>query len=452
MALTEPISPQSTLIRLDQKTGTLRARQYEVTVVNGPDAGKSVPIKGTLMIGSHPEAGLPLGDPTVSRYHLELHARGDGVRVRDLESTNGSFISGARVTEIIVEEEATVTVGKTSVRISISEQDLGRPKTERSSFGRVVGHSEAMHHLFGVLERVAPSDSTVVLLGETGTGKELIAEAVHQNSRRKDKRLVVVDCGAVAPTLIESELFGHIKGSFTGAVSDRYGAFLEADGGTIFLDEIGELPLELQPKLLRVLEGGMVKRVGEDKPRRVNVRVIAATHRDLEAEVEAGRFRRDLYFRLAVVLVRVPPLRERLVDLPMLARHFVKLMGREEFELSPSLLQRLGDYNWPGNVRELRNVIERALAGAEMDPLPFETGSRVPTATNPSGVRASPDGLNDLPFKEAKERLVDSFTKEYLVALLAKCGGNISEVARTAGIARNYVHRLVTKYGLKATD
>ncbi len=451
MGLTEPINPQSALIRLDQKTGTLRARQYQLSVTAGPDAGKSVPIKGTLIVGSHPEAGLPLTDPTVSRYHLELHARGDGVRVRDLESTNGSFISGARVQEIIIEEEATVTIGKTSLRVSILEHDLGKPDARRSSFGRVVGESEAMRHLFGILERVAPSDSTVVLLGETGTGKELIAEAIHQNSKRKDKRLVVVDCGAVAPTLIESELFGHIKGSFTGAVSDRFGAFLEADGGTIFLDEIGELPLELQPKLLRVLEGGMVKRVGEDKPRRVNVRVVAATHRDLEAEVEAGTFRRDLYFRLAVVLVRVPPLRERIDDLPMLARHFVRQMGRVDFELSSALLQRFIDYGWPGNVRELRNVVERALAGAEVDPLPQDGGGRGANSTTSSGIRSS-EGLTDLPFKEAKEKLVDSFTKEYLVALLSKCGGNISEVARTAGIARNYVHRLVTKYGLKATE
>ncbi len=451
MGLTEPINPQSALIRLDQKTGTLRARQYELSVVAGPDAGRSVPIKGTLIAGSHPDAGLPLTDPTISRYHLELSARGDGVRVRDLESTNGSFISGARVQEVIIEQEATITIGKTSLRVSIVEHDLGKPDAKRSSFGRVVGASAAMRNLFGILERVAPTESTVVLLGETGTGKELISEAIHQSSKRKDKRLVVVDCGAVAPTLIESELFGHIKGSFTGAVSDRFGAFLEADGGTIFLDEIGELPLELQPKLLRVLEGGMVKRVGEDKPRRVNVRVIAATHRDLEAEVEAGKFRRDLYFRLAVVLVRVPPLRERPEDMPMLAHHFVRQMGRGEFELSPALLQRFADYAWPGNVRELRNVVERALAGAEVDPLPTDVALRPGTPAGGGGIRSS-EGLTDLPFKEAKERLVDSFTKEYLIQLLSKCGGNISEVARTAGIARNYVHRLVTKYGLKATE
>jgi DNA-binding NtrC family response regulator len=255
---------------------------------------------------------------------------------------------------------------------------------------------------------------------------------------------VVVDCGAVAPTLIESELFGHVRGAFTGAVSDRSGAFLEADGGTIFLDELGELPMELQPKLLRVLEAGTIRRVGEDKHRKVDVRVVAATHRDLEKEIDAGRFRRDLYYRLAVVLVTVPPLRDRLDDIPFLARHFVQQMGRGDFELPRALLARFAAYHWPGNVRELRNLVERALAGADIDPLPQE----------PQAARALSTGenLTDLPFKEAKERLVDSFAKEYLAALLEKCGGNISEAARQAGIARNYVHRLVQKYGLRGHD
>ncbi len=442
---TVPIAPSSALVRLDRGSGTLKAREYKLTVTAGPDQGKTMSLSGICVVGSHPDAGLPLTDPTVSRYHVELAARGDGVRVRDLESTNGTFIGGARIQEVIVEEEATVTLGKTSLRISVAEQDLGVPE-QLSSFGAAMGASPAMKTLFGILERVAPSDSTVVLLGETGTGKEVLAESIHQASKRKDKPFVVVDCGAVAPTLIESELFGHVKGSFTGAVADRYGAFLEADGGTVFLDEIGELPLDLQPKLLRVLEGGTVKRVGEDKPRRINVRVIAATHRDLEKEVETGRFRRDLYFRLAVVLVQVPALRDRLDDIPLLAKHFTQQMGRGDFELPRNLLARFASYHWPGNVRELRNVVERALAGAESDPMPQE-GTMAPRSLTPS-----PEGIVDLPFKEAKEKLIENFTREYLVSLAEKCNGNISQMARTAGIARNYVHRLVAKYGLKAHD
>jgi transcriptional regulator with GAF, ATPase, and Fis domain len=321
------------------------------------------------------------------------------------------------------------------------EADLGLPEAQ-ASFGPAIGASRPMQHLFGLLDKVAPSDSTVLLLGETGTGKEVLAKAIHLRSKRANRPFVVVDCGAVAPTLIESELFGHVRGSFTGAVADRNGAFLEADGGTIFLDEIGELPVELQPKLLRVLEAGTVRRVGEDRHRTANVRIIAATHRDLDEEVVNGRFRRDLYYRLAVVPVTVPPLRDRLDDIPLLTAHFVRGMGRGTFELPPTLLSRFAAYRWPGNVRELRNLVERALAGADVDPLPSESVTSRPLA----------DHITDLPFKEAKERLVESFTKEYLVALLDKCGGNISQMAREAGIARNYVHRLVAKYGLKAGE
>jgi DNA-binding NtrC family response regulator len=352
-------------------------------------------------------------------------------------------MQGTRITEVIVEDQATVTIGKSSLKISMVEQDLGLPEAQ-SSFGSVRGAAPAMRQLFGILEKVAPTDSTVMLLGETGTGKEVLANSIHQRSKRAGRPFVVVDCGAVPPTLIESELFGHVKGAFTGAISDRNGAFLEADGGTIFLDELGELPLDLQPKLLRVLEGGMVRRVGEDKHRRIDVRVIAATHRDLDEEIDAGRFRRDLYYRLAVVLVQVPPLRDRLDDIPLLTEHFVKAMGRGDFELPRGLLARFAAYHWPGNVRELRNLVERALAGADVDPLPNETTASRSLQTN--------EGITDLPFKEAKERLVESFTKEYLLGLLNKCNGNISQMAREAGIARNYVHRLVTKYGLKAHD
>ncbi len=388
---------------------------------------------------------MSLSDTTVSRYHVEFEARPDGVRVRDLESTNGTYLSGTRITEVIVEDQATITVGKTAIHVSMKEADLGRP-AEQPTFGPALGASGAMKQLFGILEKVAPTDSTVLLLGETGTGKEVLARAIHHKSKRATRPFVVVDCGAVAPTLIESELFGHVRGSFTGAVADRRGAFLEADGGTIFLDEVGELPLELQPKLLRVLEAGTVRRVGEDKPRRVDMRVIAATHRDLEAEVEAGRFRRDLYYRLAVVLITVPPLRDRIDDLPLLTKHFVQSMGRGDFELPGQLMTRFAAYHWPGNVRELRNLVERSLAGADVEPMTEVTTG----APRPPG--ASGEGITDLPFKEAKEQLVDSFTKQYLESLLVKCKGNISQMAREAGIARNYVHRLVQKYGLKGHD
>jgi two-component system, NtrC family, response regulator GlrR len=443
---TERLQRPGALLRLDPATGTLKERRYQVRIVAGPDVGETREVVGTMVLGTHPDAGLTLTDTTVSRYHVELTARPEGVRVRDLESTNGTYLGAARIAEVIVEDLATITVGKTTLQVGMAEADLGRP-SEQATFGAAVGASHAMKQLFGIMEKVAPSDSTVLLLGETGTGKEVMARALHAKSRRAGRPFVVVDCGAVAPTLIESELFGHIRGAFTGAVSDRNGAFLEADGGTIFLDELGELPLELQPKLLRVLEAGTVRRVGEDKPRRVDVRVVAATHRELEAEIAAGRFRQDLYYRLAVVPVTVPPLRARVDDIPMLARHFVKEMGRGDFALPSGLLERFAEYRWPGNVRELRNLVERALAGADVEPLSMEGNG--PSARRPS---PPPESITGMPFKEAKEKLVESFTREYLAALLEKCGGNISKMAREAGIARNYVHRLVTKYGLKAQD
>jgi DNA-binding NtrC family response regulator len=302
-----------------------------------------------------------------------------------------------------------------------------------------------MRQLFGVLSRVAQSDSPVVLLGETGTGKEVLARALHQHSARRDHPFVVFDCGAVAASLVGSELFGHLKGSFTGASADRKGAFLQADGGTLFLDEIGELPLELQPRLLRALEAGTVKRIGEDRYRSIDVRVVAATHRNLTEEVQAVRFRQDLFFRLAVAMVRIPPLRDRLEDLPGLAQRFVLEINRGKFELSPALLARLRAYHWPGNVRELRNVVARAMLGEDAMLMPEEAASAPrPAPTSEVSV--------ELPFKEAKDRLVEAFTRDYLAALLERHGGHITRAAQAAGLARPYLHKLVVKYGLRVVE
>ncbi len=441
---TLPLRRPSSLIRFDEGSGELRERKYVVQVVAGPDTGQEFVLEATTRLGNHPDCGFSLGDPTVSRFHLELEPRPDGVVVRDLDSTNGTFLSGTRVRELVIEETAKLTLGRTTVRISIEEAALPEINA-RPRFGRMVGASAAMQRVFGVLERVAPTDSTILLLGETGTGKELFAEAIHQESQRAEAPFVIVDCGAVAASVIESELFGHARGAFTGAVSTRNGAFLEADGGTLFLDEIGELPLEQQPKLLRVLETGTVKRVGEDRSRKVSVRVIAATHRNLKAEVENGTFRRDLYFRLNVVPVHLPPLRERLEDLPVLTHAILGQLQRNDFEVSNELLESFRAYHWPGNVRELRNVIERAVSGggADLDPDPEWRGG--------DGQQAAPSptaGLADLPFKEAKDRLVEGFTREYLETLFRKHGGNVSAVARAAGIARNHVYNLLTRYGL----
>ncbi len=427
------------MLVVDPSSGALRERRYRAVVTPANGQSVSVPIDGTLIVGSGPDAGLPINDETVSRYHLELQARPEGIRVRDLKSTNGTFVSGARVDELWVVEETALRVGKTLLRIVLEEADVETPAYDAPLFGGAVGSSTAMRKLFGLLERVAATDSTVMLLGETGTGKEMLAHAVHNASPRAAGPLVVLDCGAVAANLIESELFGHAKGAITGALARRDGAFVRANGGTLFLDEVAELPLDLQPKLLRALESRVVKPVGADQSTEVDLRVIAATHRDLDEEVKAGRLRQDLYFRLAVVVVRVPPLRERRDDIPLLVSHFLEVLGRPEFELPPALLSRLMEHPWPGNARELRNVVERALVG-NGDPLAGPSGQSGPARAD----------LTQLPFKAAKEQLIESFSREYVQALLDRCGGNISEVARTAGIARNWVHHLVSKYGLKA--
>jgi len=298
-----------------------------------------------------------------------------------------------------------------------------------------------MREVFTLLERMAASGADVLIQGETGTGKEGCAEALHTESPRKDGPFVIVDLAGVPSSLVESELFGHVKGAFTGAQGDRAGAFERANGGTVFLDEIGELPLELQPRLLRVLERRQVKRVGANDYRTVNVRVIAATHVDLEGAVQAEKFRRDLFHRLAVLRVTLPPLRERPEDIPLLIDTMLELGGRPPSALSDQTRALLAQYPWPGNVRELRNVVEQVVSLGEealprMEPLPGEG----------AGKGSGPD--LDLPFKEAKEKLIEGFERDYLKGLIERCEGNISRASREAGIDRVYLRKLLRKHGL----
>ncbi len=437
MATTQPLLSQANLLRLDSKTGTVRARSYQLELISGPLPAKTLPLSGPLVIGSAEEAGLHLPDPTVSRYHLELTPRGDGVQVRDLGSTNGTYVAGVRVRDALIEDEVTLSVGTTKLRLRFLEQDLGAP-VARASFGAALGDSPAMRQLFGLLARIAPTQSTVVLLGETGTGKEVLARAVHDASPRAQGPFVVFDCASVAPTLIESELFGHVKGAFTGAVADRNGAFARAHGGTLFLDEIGELPLELQPRLLRVLEDGLVRRVGDDKSRSVDVRVVAATHRELEQEVASGRFRRDLFFRLAVAPVTVPALRERREDIRTLAEHFWKLAKPQGY-LPPRLLTLLAQHAFPGNVRELRNVIERALAlyGGEDE----MNGVSDEALEAQLLQRREPLAPAEAPAGERTER-------DQIIDALQQCAGNQTLAARLLGISRGTLLNRLNTYGI----
>ena len=450
------MSTVHTQLLTDDASGLLLERSFRLRVVSGPDQGKEHMLdEGTTMVGTHTENDLVLADATVSRYHLEIRVRRDGIEVRDLDTTNGTKHGGARIGSVVLTGAARLRLGKHTemdVEPVDTSVDLGEWSNDR--FGDVLGTTQPMKRLFSLLAKAAPTEATILLQGETGTGKEAIAEAVHRNSRRNKGPFVVVDCGSIPHELIASELFGHAKGSFTGASGDKQGLIEAANHGTLFLDEIGELALDLQPQLLRVLDRRQVRRVGETHSVDVDIRVIAATHRDLRAMVRAGQFREDLYYRLAVVATQVPPLRERKADIPTLATWFAEKMGRGSFAQSPALLDQLQRHDWPGNVRELRNVVERALSLG--DSALADLGENRPSSQSDADAggegaarrQSNPDVL-ELPFKDAKAALVESFEREYLTALLARHHGNISRAAAEAGIDRNYIHRLVKKYGLE---
>ncbi len=407
-------------------------------------------------IGSNDSNNLVLEDPTVSRFHCRVSRDGGGWRITDAGSKNGIRIGNLSILEAHVEGEIVVDLGDSRLRIkrlSTPQQAVAVPAqrspiTESpSNFRSLIGSSPAMRRLFDVLERVAASEIDVLIAGESGTGKELVAAELVQRSPRKDGPVVVVDCGSISPSLIESELFGHVRGAFTGANRDREGALEAGNGGTVFLDEIGELPLDLQPKFLRVLEAREVRRVGQTKSKSIDVRIIAATHRDLEREVNRGRFREDLYYRLAKVCVRVPPLRDRLEDIPALVRSFLgaadQLRHMDPGELfGPDALAQLQIYDWPGNVRELRNHVERSIVLGEASIPPRQTEVAQVTA-------AAPDLT--LPFRQAKEAVVTSFERAYLGAILERAGGNVSKAARDARMDRMYLHQLAHRYGFPTT-
>jgi DNA-binding NtrC family response regulator len=322
---------------------------------------RTVPVTSTgVTVGKDPTCDAPVDDPFVSARHLRIEPRGAAWHLVDLGSTNGTFVGGARVAAAELPLGVPVTLGDAELVLEAREAPEP-PRAEQ--FEGMISRDPAMRQVFDLVERVGPSDAAVTILGDTGTGKELVARALHARSGRRDGPFIPVNCSAIAETLIESELFGHEKGAFSGAERMRKGAFEEADRGTLFLDEIGELPLDLQPKLLRVLELGEVKRVGASRPITVNVRIVAATHRDLRAQVRAKKFREDLFYRLFVAPITVPPLRQRKGDVRALAEAFLARAAPRGLALrfAPDALARLEGYDWPGNVRQLRNVVQRAV-------------------------------------------------------------------------------------------
>jgi transcriptional regulator with GAF, ATPase, and Fis domain len=436
-----------TRIRREVTPATVHLRRCKLVVIKGPQRGAEHVISGDVIrAGKANENDLVLSDETVSRVHFEIVRDAKGYLVRDLKSTNGTFLDGAEIKEAYIRAGSVLAAGACELKFTPFEERIEILPSEKDHLGEMVGRSGPIREIFGLIERIAHTDATVLIEGETGTGKDVIARTLHQLSPRRGASFVVVDCGAVAGTLIESELFGHEKGAFTGAVATRQGAFELASGGTVFLDELGELSLDLQPKLLRVLEQRELRRVGGSKTIKVDLRVIAATRKDLRSEVEKGKFREDLYFRLNVVPITAPPLRERREDIPLLVDHFIaKLTDGHTITVSDATRAALMAHDWPGNVRELRNVIERAIAlGTDPGLLLAPLGGDAARVQGTASIEFDPGSS----FRDNKEKWNEVFERRYLTWLLRRAEGNISKAARDADMDRKYLHKLLRKYAI----
>jgi DNA-binding NtrC family response regulator len=447
-------APQTRVSFEQGSTRLVHLSQCKLVVVRGSQRGREYVISSDVIrVGKSDDNDLVLPEETVSRMHCEIIRDQKGHLVRDLHSTNGTFLDGAEIREAYIRSGSVVTVGEVQLKFQPFEERIEILPSEKDQLGELVGSSLCMREIFGLVERIAPTEATVLIEGETGTGKDLLARTLHSLSRRKSAPFIVVDCGAVAGPLIESELFGHEKGAFTGAQATRQGAFELAHGGTIFLDELGELSLDLQPKLLRVLEQREIRRVGGNRTMKVDIRVIAATKQDLSKEVQKGKFREDLFFRLSVVPIRMPSLRERKEDLPLLVRAFLHRLaetsGAPPRELDGATLSSLAAHDWPGNIRELRNVLERGVYLA-----PPGTPHAVRLISLPQGAAASggepamPPFEASLSYRDNKERWESEFEKRYLKWLIDNSRGNISQAARNADMDRKYLHKLLKKHAI----
>jgi DNA-binding NtrC family response regulator len=392
-------------------------------------------------IGSAGTNDLVIDHNTISRFHCEIVVDEHGARIIDMKSRNGTIVDGVRVQEAWLRNNSLLRLGMVTLRFQYVSDSNQLVLSPRHEFGGLVGRSAAMRACFALLERAATTDATMLLEGETGTGKGAAAEAVHQASARRDAPFVIVDCGAIPANLLESELFGHEKGAFTGAAARRIGAFEAASGGTLFLDEIGQLPADLQPKLLRVLDSRTIKRIGQNAHRPIDVRLIAATHRDLRADVNAARFRADLYYRLAVLRVSIPPLRARPDDLPAIAEAILTSLGATGDQrarlLTLDLIGTLQRSAWPGNVRELRNYLERCMV--------FER----PLPTDDAQPHTSSFAIDvNRPLADERQRVLDDFEREYVERLLRAHGGKVAAAAAAAKVGRVHLYRLMRRLGL----
>jgi DNA-binding NtrC family response regulator len=443
------------VITTDGKAVARVVRTYRlITKQEGVERSREVK-QPVLRVGAQAGNDVVLADEAVSRIHFEIAIEAAGFRLRDLGSTNGTFVDGNRVLDVYLKSGARIRAGRSHLTFEVLDSETSLPLDSAESFGPLVGRSPPMRELFATLRRVAAASTTVLVEGESGTGKEVIAEAIHTASARAEQPFVVFDCSAVPSNLIESELFGHEKGAFTNAESKRVGRFEEADGGTLFLDEIGELPVELQPKLLRVVESREYRPLGSDRVRRADLRIIAATNRDLATEVNRGAFRHDLYYRIAVVRIAVPPLRARIEDLPLLVAHFLRracidrpALADEIFaSITDETWRRLESLPWRGNVRELRNAVERAVAlGGDI--VSADIGAGLGREAAEVMHRAGETPTSGMLFQDAKRDVLAKFEREYFAELWSQCSGNISEIARRSGMERAHVRGYLRRHGL----
>jgi transcriptional regulator with PAS, ATPase and Fis domain len=419
---------------------SLRVRAVTLEVAKGPDLGRSARIdQPTFVVGGGDSADFRLTDSAISREHVRFLLTSNGVRVRDEDSKNGTFLGGTRVHDVTLTTNAALTLGETTLAVSIATDALELPLSASTRCGEAIGTSSIMRNLFARIEQVAGSDLTILLEGESGVGKDVLARAIHAKSHRSEGPFVVADCSAIAANLIESELFGHERGAFTGADRARQGVVEEANGGTLFLDEIGELPVEMQPKLLRMMEQREVRPVGTNRARPVDVRIVAATNRRLAEAARTGEFRSDLFFRLAVVRLLVPPLRDRPEDvLPIALSMLRAAKGDDRADLAPDFASMLAAYTWPGNVRELRNVMDRyAVFGAGGSEL-FDGGGGAAAAERPHPALT-------MTYQEARRIALDRFDEDYLPRLLEHAGGAVAVAAERAGVNKSSFYRMLER-------
>lgn len=433
-------SGDRTLTLDDSQASVANGGTLLLEIVGGPDRGRKYTIgagRGRIRIGRHEDNEIALTDPAASRHHAEIERCENGAVVRDLSSKNGILLDGFRVQEAHLASECCLQIGTSLIKVERGEPTGLPPAAEGDKFDEMLGRSEPIRQVFRIIRKVADSQLTVLTTGETGTGKELVARALHYGSHRAAGPFVVVDCGSVPPDLMENELFGHECGAFTGATSVKRGLFELAEGGTIFLDEVGELSHGQQPKLLRVIEQGEVRRLGNPTPLPVDVRIVAATNRDLHEDVKAGRFREDLYYRLSVLQIHVPPLRERVEDIAMLANYFLVRLNSVSSQkvLARATLDVLRKYQWPGNIRELRHAIERAflLSAGEVihpsDVVPFlERHAKRPYRGGGTLAEVEKSAIED--------------------ALIA-CEGNKRAAARKLGVASSTLYQKLRRHRLK---